>query len=53
MNTASKTTATFAATLNLLSSMPTAVISANEAIHYLHHLVSAVPVILATIAPRR
>lgn len=49
LNTTSKSTASFAATLTLLSYMATAVISANEAIHYLHHLVPAIPVIIATI----
>lgn len=41
--------ASFAATLTLLSYMATAVISANEAIHYLHHLIPATPIIVATI----
>jgi amino acid transporter len=49
LNTTSKSMASFAATLTLLSYMATAVISANEAIHYLHHLVRAMPVIPATI----
>jgi amino acid transporter len=49
LNTTSKSTASFAATLTLLSYMATAVISANEAIHYLHHLVPAIPIIIATI----
>ncbi len=42
--------ASFAATLTLLSYMATAVISANEAIHYLHHLIPAMPIIITTIA---
>ncbi|MDB2607121.1 APC family permease, partial [Zobellia sp.] len=49
LNTTSKSTASFAATLTLLSYMATAVISANEAIHYLHHLISVIPIIAATI----
>jgi len=49
LNTTSKSTASFAATLTLLSYMATAVISANEAIHYLHHLVPAIPIIITTI----
>lgn len=50
LNTTSKSTASFAATLTLLSYMATAVISANEAIHYLHHLIPSIPIIVATIA---
>ncbi|WP_452229147.1 MULTISPECIES: APC family permease [unclassified Lacinutrix] len=49
LNTTSKFMASFAATLTLLSYMATAVISANEAIHYLHHLVPAISIIIATI----
>jgi amino acid transporter len=49
LNTTSKFTASFAATLTLLSYMATAVISANEAIHYIHHLIPTMPIILATI----
>ncbi|AUS07170.1 APC family permease [Pseudotamlana carrageenivorans] len=49
LNTTSKSVASFAATLTLLSYMATAVISANEAIHYLHHLIPAIPIIIATI----
>ena len=49
LNTTSKSIASFAATLTLLSYMATAVISANEAIHYLHHLIPAIPIIIATI----
>jgi amino acid transporter len=49
LNTTSKLMASFAATLTLLSYMATAVISANEAIHYLHHLIPSIPVIIATI----
>jgi amino acid transporter len=49
LNTTSKSIASFAATLTLLSYMATAVISANEAIHYLHHLIPTIPIIIATI----
>ncbi|MFK5959447.1 MAG: APC family permease [Lutibacter sp.] len=49
LNTTSKSMASFAATLTLLSYMATAVISANEAIHYLHHLIPMMPIIIATI----
>ena len=48
LNTTSKSMASVAATLTLLSYMATAVISANEAMHYLHHLIP-IPVIPATI----
>lgn len=49
LNTTSKRTASLAACLTLLSYMATAVISASEAMHYLHHLWQALPVIPATI----
>lgn len=49
LNTTRKSTASFAATLTILSYMATAVISANEAIHYLHHLITGMPIILFTI----
>ncbi len=49
LNTTSKSVASTAATLTLLSYMATAVISANEAIHYLHHLFPSLPIIIATI----
>jgi len=49
LNTTSKFMASFAATLTLLSYMATAVISANEAVHYLHHLIPSIPIIIATI----
>ena len=49
LNTTSKSVASFAASLTLLSYMATAVISANEAIHYLHHLIPAIPIIIATV----
>ncbi len=48
LNTTSKSTASFAATLTILSYMATAVISANEAIHYLHHLIPVMPVGIIT-----
>jgi len=44
LNTTSKSTASFAAAFTILSYMTTAVISANEAIHYLHHLLPQIPV---------
>jgi amino acid transporter len=49
LNTTSKNNASIAACLTILSYMATAVISATEAMHYLHSLVNAVPVIPATI----
>lgn len=49
LNTTSKGTASLAATLTLLSYMATAVISANEGIHYLHYLVPVLPIIPVTI----
>ncbi|WP_242919161.1 APC family permease [Pontibacter liquoris] len=49
LNTTSKQTASMAACLTLLSYMATAVISANEAMHYVHHLWEGLPVIYATI----
>lgn len=49
LNTTSKSVASFAATLTILSYMATAVISANEAIHYLHQLIPSIPIIIATI----
>jgi len=49
LNTTSKQMASLAATLTLLSYMATAVISANEAMHYLHHLIPNMPVIIATV----
>ena len=50
LNTTSKQTASLAACLTLLSYMATAVISANEAMHYVHHLWEGLPIIYATIA---
>ncbi len=49
LNTTSKSTASLAATLTLLSYMATSVISADEAMHYLHALWSSEPIIPATI----
>ena len=49
LNTTSKSMASLAATLTLLSYMATAVISASEAMHYLHAIVPSLPLILATI----
>ncbi|MDQ3290061.1 MAG: APC family permease, partial [Bacteroidota bacterium] len=49
LNTTSKRTASLAACLTLLSYMATAVISASEAMHYVHHLWEELPVIYATI----
>ncbi|QNF32518.1 amino acid permease [Adhaeribacter swui] len=49
LNTTSKRTASLAACLTLLSYMATAVISASEAMHYVHHLWEHFPVMYATI----
>ena len=49
LNTTSKFMASIAATLTILSYMATAVISGNEAMHYLHHLVPNMNVMIATI----
>jgi len=49
LNTTSKAMASLAATLTLLSYMATAVISASEAMHYLHHIIPALPLIPATV----
>ncbi|MDF0705810.1 APC family permease [Flagellimonas okinawensis] len=49
LNTTSKSMASLAASLTLLSYMATAVISANEAMAYLKNIVPHLPVILATI----
>ena len=49
LNTTSKSMASLAATLTILSYMATSVISANEAIHYLHSMFNAIPIIMATI----
>ncbi|GBD89606.1 amino acid permease [bacterium BMS3Abin04] len=49
LNTTSKSTASLAAALTLLSYMATAVISASEAMHYVNSLWEGFPVILATL----
>ncbi len=49
LNTTSKFRASIAACLTILSYMATAVISSNEAMHYLHSMWSGLPVIGATI----
>ncbi len=49
LNTTSKSLASMAACLTLLSYMATAVISASEAMHYAHNLLNSLPVIPATI----
>ena len=50
LNTTSKGRASVAACLKVLSYMATAVISAGEAMHYVHSLWHGLPVIPATIA---
>ncbi|MDO8366079.1 MAG: APC family permease [Saprospiraceae bacterium] len=50
LNTTSKQIASAAACLTILSYMATAVISANEAMHYLHNMVQLLPIEVATIA---
>ncbi len=49
LNTTSKSVASLAATLTLLSYMATAVISASEAMHYLHAMLPSLPVLMATV----
>ena len=49
LNTTSKQLASLAACLTLLSYMATAVISAGEAMHYLHNIINGLPIELATI----
>lgn len=49
LNTTSKSLASLAATLTLLSYMATAVLSANEAMHYAHIVFDNLPIIIATI----
>ncbi len=49
LNTTKKSTASFAASLTVLSYMATAVISASEAIKYAHSLWSGIPIVFATI----
>ena len=50
LNTTSKSNASVAACLTILSYMATAVISASEAMHYLHGLITNLPVVQATAA---
>ncbi len=50
LNTTAKSVASLAACLTLLSYMATAVISASEAMHYLHSLAHSLPIIPSTIA---
>ncbi|UBB90389.1 APC family permease [Candidatus Kaistella beijingensis] len=49
LNTSTKKIASFAATLTVLSYMATAVLSASEAMHYLHTLLPSINVMIATI----
>lgn len=49
LNTTSKSNASVAACLTILSYMATAVISATEAMHYLHNIFHQVPVLVATV----
>ncbi len=49
LNTSSKRTASFAACLTILSYMATAVISAYEAMHYLHDIYPGLPLFPATV----
>lgn len=49
LNTTSKSNASIAACLTILSYMTTAVISASEAMHYLHGIFSSIPVVIATV----
>jgi amino acid transporter len=49
LNTTSKRVASLAACLTLLSYMATAVISASEAMHYVHSMWSNLPVVVATV----
>ncbi|MDN3588479.1 APC family permease [Pedobacter aquatilis] len=49
LNTTTKQTASFAACLTILSYMATAVISAYEAMHYLHEIIDSLPLMWATV----
>lgn len=49
LNTTSKSTASMAATLTILSYMATSVISANEAMRYFHDIINEAPVIISTV----
>ena len=50
LNTTSKQMASLAACLTVLSYMATAVISASEAMHYLHNMAHGLPIEIATVA---
>jgi len=49
LNTSTKKIASFAAVLTVLSYMATAVISASEAMHYLHTIFSGINIMIATV----
>lgn len=49
LNTSTKRVASLAATLTVLSYMATAVLSANESMHYLDHLFHSINIIMATL----
>ncbi len=49
LNTTTKSNASLAATLTILSYMATAVLSASEAMHYLHGLITSLHVMIATV----
>lgn len=49
LNTTSKSNASVAACLTILSYMATAVLSASEAMHYLHNIIPSLPVLMATV----
>lgn len=49
LNTTTKSNASVAACLTILSYMATAVISASEAMHYLHAIFHSLPIIIATL----
>ncbi|MBB5438164.1 amino acid transporter [Pedobacter sp. AK017] len=49
LNTTSKSNASIAACLTILSYMTTAVISASEGMHYLHGIFPSIPIMIATV----
>lgn len=49
LNTTSKSNASVAACLTILSYMATAVISGSEAVHYLHGVFTSIPILIATV----
>ena len=49
LNTTTKSSASIAACLTILSYMATAVISGSEAIHYLHGVFTSIPILIATV----